>query len=77
MSSMKVLPTMNIGDEILTPQELAVRLKVPVSWVYEQTRNRGRLRNRDPLPYCKMGRYLRFSWPEVAAWLHQQRGCAA
>ena len=30
-------------DEVFTPEELAARLKVPDSWVYEKTR--GRCRN--------------------------------
>lgn len=61
------------AEDILTPAELAARLKVPTSWVYEQTRVRGRMRNADPLPHRKMGRYLRFQWPEVADWLDRQR----
>jgi excisionase family DNA binding protein len=64
---------MNV-EEILTPQEMAARLKVPVSWVYEQTRTRGRLRNSDPLPHRKMGRYLRFILSEVLEWLERQNG---
>jgi predicted DNA-binding transcriptional regulator AlpA len=56
-------------DEILTPQQLAKKLQVPVSWVYEQTRTRAGVRNSTPLPHIKMGKYLRFSWPDVVAWL--------
>lgn len=59
-------------EEILTPQEMAARLKVPVSWLYEQTRHRGRLRSSDPLPHRKMGRYLRFISGEVLEWLDRQ-----
>lgn len=66
---------MNI-EEILTPQEVAARLKVPISWLYEQTRNRGRVRNRDPLPHRKMGHYLRFVWSEVREWLDRQHPTA-
>jgi predicted DNA-binding transcriptional regulator AlpA len=61
-------------NDLLTPEELAGRLKVGVSWVYEQTRRRGCVRNSDPLPYRKMGRYLRFSWTEVIEWLNRQKG---
>jgi len=61
------------AEEILTPQEVAVRLKVKPSWIYEQTRHRGRLRNTDPLPHRKMGRYLRFVWTEVVEWFERQR----
>ncbi len=61
------------ADDPLTVEELAVRLKVKPSWVFEQTRTRAGVRNRDPLPHVKMGRYLRFSWAEVSAWLTRQR----
>jgi hypothetical protein len=59
--------------EILTPQQLAVRLQVKPSWVYEQTRNRSGVRNPDPLPHIKMGLYLRFDWRDVLAWLERQK----
>ena len=62
------------AEEILTPEELATRLKVQTSWIYEQTRHRGQLRNCDPLPHRKMGRYLRFVWPEVVQWFDRQKG---
>ena len=55
-------------EDILTPEELAVRLKVRKSWVYEQTRSR----NRNPLPRLNMGRYLRFDWTRVVEWLTQE-----
>jgi hypothetical protein len=61
-------------NDILTPSEVAGRLKVSVSWVYEQTRQRAEIRKVDPLPYRKMGRYLRFSWTEVIDWLNRQKG---
>ena len=59
--------------EILTPQQLAERLQVKPSWVYEQTRNRSGMRNPDPLPHIKMGLYLRFDWRDVLAWLERQK----
>jgi hypothetical protein len=59
---------------ILTPQELGERLKVPVSWVYENTRGRAIRRNDDPLPSIRMGKYLRFYWPEVEKWLERRQG---
>ena len=58
-------------SDILTPQQLADRLQVKVGWVYEKMRPR----QPHPLPVIKMGRYLRFSWPAVSAWLESlQRG---
>ena len=59
--------------EILTPHQLAQRLQVKPSWVYEQTRNRSGVRNADPLPHIKMGLYLRFDWRDVLAWLERQK----
>jgi hypothetical protein len=56
--------------DVLTPREVADRLKVKPSWVYEQTRVRSKVRNKGkkPLPCHPLGRLLRFHWPEVAAW---------
>jgi hypothetical protein len=51
--------------DILTPQELADRLKVPKSWIYERTRARARARRELLLPCLRLGRYLRFSWSDV------------
>ncbi len=59
---------------LLKPAELADRLKIPVSWVYENTRNRANVRNSDPLPFLRMGKYLRFFWPEVEKWLERHQG---
>jgi len=59
---------------ILTPEELAGRLKVEVSWVYENTRKRASVRKIDPLPNIRMGKYLRFYWPEIEKWLERHQG---
>ena len=59
---------------ILRPEQLGERLKVPVSWVYENTRRRAGRRNADPLPFIRMGKYLRFYWPEVEKWLERRQG---
>ncbi len=56
-------------SQLLTPHELATRLKVPVSWVYEKTRRR----SHDSLPTIRLGKYLRFHWPDVAAWVERHR----
>jgi predicted DNA-binding transcriptional regulator AlpA len=55
--------------DILTPAELASRLKVSKSWVFEQTRERAKVRNARPLPCIRLGKYLRFSWAQVSEWL--------
>jgi excisionase family DNA binding protein len=46
--------------ELLTPEDLANRLKVPVSWVYEQSRQ-------GKIPTHRLGRYIRFDLAEVLA----------
>ena len=60
-------------SQILTLAELAERLKVSERWVYEKSRRRCQ----NPLPCIRIGRYLRFDWLEVSAWLRQQTGRAA
>jgi excisionase family DNA binding protein len=57
---------------LLTPQQLAERLAVPPSWVREKTRERARVRDKDPLPVVRLGKYVRFSWAAVEAWLGRQ-----
>jgi hypothetical protein len=52
-------------EDILTPEEVAARLKVPESWVYEKTR----ARCRNPMPCLRLGRYIRFDWNAVIIWL--------
>ena len=59
---------MEPGD-ILTPNQLAERLQVGVNWVYEKSRSRGGHSGK-PLPVLHCGRYLRFYWPDVCAWMH-------
>ena len=51
--------------EILTPEEVAKRLKVKVSWVYEKRRPR----TKNPIPCLPLGRYIRFDWNQVLKWL--------
>jgi len=59
---------------LLTPEQLAERLQVQVSFIYENTRKRAGRRNADPLPCIRMGKYLRFYWPEVEKWLERRQG---
>ena len=60
--------------DILTPDELAQRLKVDVSWVREKIRAR-KQGTAPRLPHFKAGKYVRFHWPVVSAWLvATQRG---
>jgi len=43
---------------LLTPEELAEKLKLPLSWVYEQSRQGN-------IPTHRLGRYIRFDLEEV------------
>lgn len=52
-------------EELLTPKELAERLNVPLSWIYDRTREGGPER----IPHYKLGRYLRFAESEVLDYL--------
>jgi len=54
---------------LLTVQEVAELLKVPVSWVYERTRERSPER----IPGFRLGKYWRFRGADVLAWLERQR----
>jgi excisionase family DNA binding protein len=54
--------------KLLTAEELAAHLGVQPSWV-----NKAARANR--LPHVRIGRYRRFRWPDIEAWLeHQRRG---
>ncbi len=59
-------------EALLTPAELAQRLKVAESWVYEQTRARVAVRSEEAIPVLRAGRYLRFYWPDVCEWLKRR-----
>ena len=54
---------------LLNVEGVAELLQVPVSWVYERTRRRGR----DRLPGFRLGKYWRFDEAELRAWLDCQR----
>jgi predicted DNA-binding transcriptional regulator AlpA len=54
--------------ELLTPEELAERLKVPTSWVYEKRRPRCK----NPLPAVPLGKIVRFDWSAIVEWLEKQ-----
>lgn len=49
---------LNGQAELLPPEELADKLKVPLSWVYEQSRQ-------GSIPTHRIGRYIRFNLSEV------------
>jgi excisionase family DNA binding protein len=55
-----------VTDRLLNAAEVAERLAVPRSWVLESARS-------GAIPHLRLGRYLRFSWPDVEAWLAECR----
>jgi excisionase family DNA binding protein len=50
---------------LITPEELAKRLKVPLSWIYDRIKISGPER----LPFYEIGDHLRFSIPEIEDYL--------
>ena len=56
-------------DALLTVHDAARFLNVPVSWVYEHTRDNCSA----PLPFVKLGRYLRFDARDLRAYVDSKR----
>lgn len=54
---------------LLTVNDVATLLQVPVSWVYARTRKRSIER----LPGIRLGKYWRFREEEIHAWVESQR----
>jgi hypothetical protein len=65
-------PWLEPGD-ILTADQLAARLQVKPSWVFEQTRQRAKVRNKTPLPCIRLGKYVSFSWVAVCQWMAENK----
>jgi excisionase family DNA binding protein len=57
------------SDELLTVQEVAEILRVPISWVYHRTRKRSLER----LPGIRLGKYWRFRQGDIIEWLRRQQ----
>jgi excisionase family DNA binding protein len=55
-----------VSDRLLVAKEVAERLSVPTSWVRAETRA-GRM------PHVRLGRYRRYDWEAIVAWLEEQR----
>lgn len=55
-----------MSERLLTAQEVAELLAVPLSWVREATRD-GRL------PHLKLGRYRRYQQTAIETWLADQQ----
>lgn len=56
--------------EVIDCVELALRWKLPVTWV----RDHVRVREQDPIPHLQLGKYVRFRWgaPELDNWLDRR-----
>jgi len=52
-------------EPILTVEQVSERLQLKPSTVYELTRRR----NKHPLPVLRAGKFLRFRWSQIEAWL--------
>jgi excisionase family DNA binding protein len=52
----------------LKPQELADLLGVPISFVYDRTRQN----SPDPIPHFKLGKYVRFDLAQVQEWVTER-----
>jgi excisionase family DNA binding protein len=64
-----LLDTDASDDALLTVQDAARLLKVPVSWVYEHVRPA----SQDRLPVVKLGKYLRFHRRDLQAYIDAKR----
>ena len=55
-------------NQLLKPQELADLLGVPLSFVYDRTRQN----SPDSIPHFKLGKYVRFDLATVQEWLAER-----
>ena len=62
-----VIPISAGEDELLTLEEEAQRLKVPLSWLYSRTR----IKDSD-FPVIRVGKYCRVNHKAVMAWIAKQ-----
>ena len=57
---------MQVTDDVLTADEVATWLRVPLTWVQQAARE-GRI------PSFQVGRYRRFSRADIEQWRHEQK----
>ena len=53
---------------LLTTEEMAKKLRVPITWIYSKTRETGL----GSIPRIRVGKYNRFIESEVWNWLQRQ-----
>jgi excisionase family DNA binding protein len=56
------------SQKLLTVDQLAEKLQVKKGWVYGQLRKKGP----KGIPHYKAGKYRRFQWDKVLAWMESQ-----
>jgi len=59
-------------EALLTVDELAKKLNVPPSWIYDRTRRSGPER----LPHYKLGKHIRFAESEIVDYLRLKAASA-
>lgn len=55
------------ANALITVDEMAQQLKVPVSWIYQRTRL-----GQKAIPHVRIGKYVRFNADEVVAFFRQK-----
>ncbi len=55
-------------ERLLTPEEAAELLQVPVSWMYQHTRRR----SMDRIPFVKVGHYVRFREEDLLSYINRR-----
>jgi excisionase family DNA binding protein len=63
------MPSPVLDEALLTVNEVADLLHVPVSWVYEHTRARSTNR----IPGFRIGKYWRFREDDILQWIENQK----
>ena len=59
------MESIDCNCDLMTVEETARALHVPISWIYGRTRRRGKER----IPHIKLGKYLRFESTQVQEWV--------
>jgi excisionase family DNA binding protein len=57
-----------MNHNLLSVNDLAEKLNLPVSWVYSRTRETGP----GTIPRVRLGKYVRFEWDKVKDWIERQ-----
>jgi excisionase family DNA binding protein len=55
-------------NNLMSVDELAEKLSVPKSWLYQRTR----LTGPGAIPCVRLGKYVRFDWEKVKEWIERQ-----